>query len=270
MARLSERKNIIRNAIDVLGKPGSVKWRIFEKVNGKLNAPKIAQSLSLQPTNVTNDLRVLDDSGLIRAVGKIGKSVIYDKIPELKHVNLKSHVKIAKTGKVITPIKVELRPKIPTDIPFLTSDDISNLRRMPEAYAILYAFENSVRKFIQKVGQDHYSNSWWNNLNISGGIQKTLQIRRNEEDENRWHEKRNAHEIYYTDFKDLESIIINNWKIFKNFFPKKDGQFFVKRVLKTVVPGRNIIAHSNPLHPREVRRLIENYTDWKNQMKGTS
>ncbi len=87
-----------------------------------------------------------------------------------------------------------------------------------------------------------------------------------EDQDNRWHERRKAHEIYYTDFKDLEAIIINNWPIFKTFFPRTDGQFFVKRVLSPILPSRNIIAHTNPITSKEARRLALNFQDWRDQL----
>lgn len=95
MTRLAELDSIIRNALVVLGKPGSRRWRVFEAVNGRLNTSQIAKNLNKRETNVAGELAILRDRGLIVAVKTKGRVSTYAKIPELKGVNLR---KFAKKG----------------------------------------------------------------------------------------------------------------------------------------------------------------------------
>jgi DNA-binding transcriptional ArsR family regulator len=263
MSRLADRHNIIANAQRVLGKPESVRWRIFEKINGKLASAQIADSLSLEQPNVARDIKVLDDAGLIVKTSQKGNAGIYDKVPDLKHVNLKHQPKAPQPS--IQP-KLPAKRKVLPDIPYFTPNDLSELNRNTDAYQALYAFENSVRNFISTVATNRFASNWWSSLKLTTDLKKSITERMTEDQDNRWHGKRKAHEIYYTDFKDLESIIINNWPTFSSFFPRKDGQFFVKRVLSPILPSRNIIAHTNPITSKEARRLALNFQDWRDQL----
>lgn len=94
MSKLASYEQILLSAARVLGRPNSAKWKIFHLVNGKLTGPEIAKKLKMKAaTNCANDLTELHNKGLIEPIAKIGNATIYQKIPELRNVNLKPYTK---------------------------------------------------------------------------------------------------------------------------------------------------------------------------------
>ena len=86
-----------------------------------------------------------------------------------------------------------------------------------------------------------------------------MKTRQEKEGRNRWHARRGAAEIYYTDFGDLSSLIQNNWADFEDLFP--DVNWVVTR-LTELEASRNIVAHNNLLDRREVERIKIYLADW--------
>jgi hypothetical protein len=132
--------------------------------------------------------------------------------------------------------------------------------KMSEVYSLIYVLENSFRHLIRGILEKKHGSDWWNRANIPSDIKKLVESRQKHEEANRWHAKRGAHEIYYTDFNDLGRIIVNNWDDFRQIFLK---QHRLRTKLEEIELSRNIVAHSNPLPDREVRRLKLNFEDWK-------
>jgi hypothetical protein len=94
-------------------------------------------------------------------------------------------------------------------------------------------------------------------------VQTKVSERQAKEGRNRWHVLRGEHEIYYTDFGDLKSLIQNNWGLFDELFP--DQNWLIAR-LDELEASRNIIAHSNLLDERELTRLQLYLHDWTRQV----
>lgn len=118
---------------------------------------------------------------------------------------------------------------------------------MAEIYAYLYAVENSLRLFIMKVAGE--------NLLISSQLKRNIDIRKEKERENKWLSIRGSEDIFYLDFKDLVTIIDNNWVIFKNYFP---DQGFIIPKIKEMAECRNHIAHNSYIDKDECN-LIKTY-----------
>jgi predicted HTH transcriptional regulator len=66
----------------------SDRLRVFELVNGKQTAEQIARTLKRRPNHIYENLRLLEDAGLIQpkldrngTVKKIGRSTLYEKVP---------------------------------------------------------------------------------------------------------------------------------------------------------------------------------------------
>lgn len=92
---------------------------------------------------------------------------------------------------------------------------------MSKVYPIIYVLENSFRQLIMRTLEKKHGKEWWNYAAIPGDVKKQVLSRMKQEDENRWHAKRGAHPIFYTDFSDIGTIIINNWSEFKDVFKKQ-------------------------------------------------
>ena len=117
-----------------------------------------------------------------------------------------------------------------------------------EAYLAFFCFENSARELIQqKLSENHGATDWWDNC-ASSTIKKKVIERQEKEGKNRWHMKRGASEIYYTDFGDLASLIRNNWEDFADLFP--DPEWVITRFTE-LESSRNIVAHNNVLEKNE-------------------
>ncbi len=125
---------------------------------------------------------------------------------------------------------------------------------MAEAYTYLYSVENSLRLFIEKVSKEKYGENYFSSLTITKSLQRTIDERKKNADAQKWLSVRGT-ELYYLDFKDLGSIIDNNWEIFKNYFPTQE---FILAKLNDMAECRNKIAHNSYINDIE-RNLIKTY-----------
>jgi len=125
-------------------------------------------------------------------------------------------------------------------------------------------FQNSVRKFVQKIMEEKFGKDWWKKANINSNIFRKVKIRKEDEDKNRWHGKRGTHEIFYTDIEELMSIMENNWEVFEHHLPK---QHIIKAIIEIIGTSRNVIAHNNPLSKDDILALKLNYKRWTRQVK---
>lgn len=135
------------------------------------------------------------------------------------------------------------------------------LRAMP-AYLAFFCLENAVRELVIERMTDAIDAAWWDS-GASSDLKKKVQSRQDKEGVNRWHIRRGAQEIYYTDFGDLMSIIRNNWSVFEDLFP---DQNWIANRLSELEASRNIIAHSNTLDDRELARVRMYLQDWARQV----
>nr|WP_246280460.1 Swt1 family HEPN domain-containing protein [Cellulomonas humilata] len=130
------------------------------------------------------------------------------------------------------------------------------------AYLAFFCLENAVRELVEERLREAIGSSWWEDC-VSAKIQGKVAERREKEGVNRWHVRRGAQEIYYTDFGDLVAIIRNNWDKFEDLFP--DQNWLINR-LNELEASRNVIAHSNKLDQREMDRISMYVQDWLRQV----
>lgn len=136
-------------------------------------------------------------------------------------------------------------------------------QRIADVYPDMYHYENLVRHTVITVLEKQYKNDWWNQPNVvSKPIKEKVEDRKKLEGRKRWHSKRGSHEIFYTDFGDLNDIILTNVNLFKPVF----GDLEIGADLRRLELSRNIIAHNNPLPPREVQRIKMALEDLKKQL----
>jgi len=156
-----------------------------------------------------------------------------------------------------------IRKKI-VDVFGLPANLSNEAKKMSDIYPDLYVLENLVRYVVKNVLQDKYGNKWWNNRNVvSGKIAKKVEERKRFERENRWVARRGTHEIFYTTLRDLSRIIATNSKEFKNIFANLE----IEAELRKLEPSRNVIAHNNPLPPREFSRIKLCRDDLEKQLR---
>jgi len=136
-------------------------------------------------------------------------------------------------------------------------------QRMADVYPDMYLYENLVRHTVMTVLEKQYGKDWWVEPNVvSQKIRERVEGRKKLEGENRWHSRRGNHNIFYTDFGDLNNIISNNINHFKPVL----GDLEIGADLRRLELSRNIIAHNNPLPPREVQRIKMALEDLRKQL----
>lgn len=125
---------------------------------------------------------------------------------------------------------------------------------MAEVYTYLYAVENSLRLFIEKVFMNFYGEDYFSKINVTRALRDTISNRKEKAASNKWLSVR-GNELFYLDFKDLGSLIDNNWEQFKAYFPNRD---FIIPKLNEMAECRNLIAHNSYIGEIE-RNLIKTY-----------
>ena len=152
----------------------------------------------------------------------------------------------------------------------LSQRHMDDARRMAEVYPLLYAFENSVREFIDGHLTATYGPNWSDDTKIvNSDMKKRVDRNRNAEKRHRYHSTRSARFIYYTDIGDLPLIVQsqNGWKVFKGLKAFPSDKWLAARI-ETVEPSRNVIAHMNPVKKRDVDRVKLTFEDWLDQVRG--
>lgn len=161
---------------------------------------------------------------------------------------------------------IELGKGLKVTDPLLPNQLVNEAIQMANVYPVVYVLENSVRNLISHVMTARHSDKWWDQK-VGWTIKKNVQTRIEKEDKNRWHGKRGAHPIFYTDIEDLKSIIITNWSDFKDIFP---NQQWVTVRIDEIGMSRNVVAHNNPLGKRDIQRLKLYLDDWTRQISGVA
>jgi hypothetical protein len=139
--------------------------------------------------------------------------------------------------------------------------------RMAAVYPILYAFENSVREFIDGHLTNAYGDKWSDDPRIvNTTIKSRVERNRNAQTRHRYHSRRTARFIYYTDLGDLPLIAHseNGWKVFKPLLPSDK---WLPGIVEKIEASRNVVAHMNPLAKRDVDRIRLNFEDWMEQIR---
>jgi hypothetical protein len=137
-------------------------------------------------------------------------------------------------------------------------DDIKQKGKdMAEVYLYLYCVENSLRLFIEKVAKDRLGDGYFDQLKLNKGIRENVSHRKQQESKNKWLRLRGDSEIFYLDFKDLGTIIQNNWDLFSSYFP---DQSWILTKINELGECRNLVAHNSFIqnHEKDVIRVYYN------------
>ena len=165
------------------------------------------------------------------------------------------------------PIKVLQLGQIKIPANALSQQHVADATRMADVYPLLYVFENSMREFVDGHLTAVYGGDWPEdpkivNTTVKGRVERN----RNAETRHRYHSRRTARFVHYTDLGDLPLIVHseNGWKVFKPLFPS--DKWLHARV-EVIEASRNVVAHMNPLQKRDIDRIRLNFEDWLDQIK---
>jgi hypothetical protein len=245
---------------------------INKKIMGELKKKKTLPTIY----KLINDTRkeygnllTKEDAAIILA-GQLGidptKYIQKEELERIRHTP--RQVKTIETKRKAESKNSELKIKnVPLGVPFIENKVIQDCNKMSEVYQLFYLFENSIRLFISSTLQSIYNSDDWWEKSVPKKVKDNVETRKKDEDENRWHARRGAHNIYYTTFGDLKAIITENnknWAVFRSYFP---NQTWIASRLSELELSRNIIAHNNPLPNDEINRIKLYFKDWIKQIK---
>jgi len=144
----------------------------------------------------------------------------------------------------------------------LDSELVRDSHKMSAVYIAIASFENMIRELISNRLLEEKDANWWEEC-VSIDIKKRAENKINEESKIRWHQPRGISPIYFTELKDLVSIIQNNWEHFEDLLPDVD---WVRHIVKTIERSRNVIMHSGQLSLEDIERVGMNIRDWVRQV----
>lgn len=170
--------------------------------------------------------------------------------------------KVGRKRRLVNALSLE--KEIWDRLPFDLMDDelLALSKRMATVYCILNVFENSVRKFITKILQESFQESWWEK-GVSETIRTKAESRREEEEKTKWHSQRGDDNINYIEFGDLLSIMIKNYQLFEPHIQSID---WAKSILSPLEKSRNVVMHSGELGKEDIDRVGTLIRDWIKQV----
>lgn len=160
----------------------------------------------------------------------------------------------------LTPERVAKK----VSLDYLDKELIADAQKMAGVYIAIASFENMLRGILSDVLLEELGESWWASDSISSDIRKKAEKKQTDEGQNRWHTPRGLNPIFFTELKDLVSIICNpnNWPYFENLFGDPD---WVRHSVKSLERSRNVIMHSGQLTIEDIERVGLVIRDWVRQ-----
>ncbi|HEY4321936.1 MAG TPA: Swt1 family HEPN domain-containing protein [Gemmatimonadales bacterium] len=156
--------------------------------------------------------------------------------------------------------------RMAADSQLLAPTVLKDIERMQAVYGQLYIIENSMRSVIRLVMAAKYGSDWWETM-VNGKVKtvrENADQRRRGENARRWHQKRGAHPIDYTDLKDLGSIIqAHRAEFFPAVFGDGDAIAWFESFMRELEPSRNVVCHMNPLDAHNVKDIAMKLERWK-------
>jgi hypothetical protein len=150
---------------------------------------------------------------------------------------------------------------------YFDSSLVDNAKKMSAVYIAIASFENMLRGIVVEKLLIEKGENWWNSDAISSDIRRKADNKLVDEKQNRWHTPRGISPIYFTELKDLVSIICKpqNWEFFEDLFGDPD---WVRHSIKSLERSRNVIMHSGQLTLEDIERVGIVIRDWIRQVGG--
>lgn len=169
--------------------------------------------------------------------------------------------------KVVTRVKdVRVGGSVSISDPVLPARIIAEAKEMAEkVYPVLYVFENSVREVVRRVLESSIGQNWWEEC-APEGVRRTVTDRMRQESDIPWHGARGVHPIFYTDIKDLVSIV-RSAKAWQALKPVLGSIEWFSQLVNCIGASRNPVAHMNPISRHDRDRVIVNFRDWERVVK---
>lgn len=145
---------------------------------------------------------------------------------------------------------------------YFSRDLRERAEKMTYAYCLFYCFENEVRELVAQRLSERKGANWWAD-SVPTNVQKRVENKKQEIENNKWHQAVIGADVNHTLFGDLSSIIISQWQEFEELFPSQD---WVRVRLNELERSRNVIAHGNLLPEAEIERLERYLQDWVRQV----
>ena len=145
----------------------------------------------------------------------------------------------------------------------LPDDVMQKGLQMAEVYLYLYVVENYLRLFIEKVLTQNFGPAYIAKTNVPRSILNAVAIRKDQENKNLWISVRGNSDLFYFDFKDLGSLILNNWDIFKSYFP---DQAWIGSKIDELGNCRNLVAHNSVIGDHEIDVIRINFRSITKQL----
>jgi len=82
---------------------------------------------------------------------------------------------------------------------------------MTYAYCLFYCFENSVRELVAQRLEERKGADWWT-VDVPANVQKRADGKKEQIENNKWHQAVIGADVNLTLFGDLASIIITQWQ----------------------------------------------------------
>lgn len=144
----------------------------------------------------------------------------------------------------------------------LDPDTVADATKMSAIYIAIASFENMVRELISNRLLEEKGANWWD-TQVSTDVMKRAERKIKEQARIRWHGTRGISPIFFTELKDLVSIIQQNWQSFEDLLPDID---WVRHIVRTIERSRNVIMHSGQLSIDDIERVGMNIRDWIRQI----
>lgn len=126
---------------------------------------------------------------------------------------------------------------------------------MSEAYIYMYAIENTIRGFIEKVLVAKYGDVYFNKIKLTKNINTKLSSRKADASIKKWLSFNSESDIHFLDFIELGDIIRENWSDFNTYFPNQE---FILSKVSELADARNRIAHNSYIGETE-RTMLKAY-----------
>jgi hypothetical protein len=140
-------------------------------------------------------------------------------------------------------------------IDLLSAELMNKGFEMSEAYIYMYAIENSLRQFVEKVCKQLYGENYFDSIKLTKRISTKIESRKKDASVKQWLSFNSNSDMYYLDFIELGDIIKENWTDYKSYFP--DQEFIIPKI-NEIADARNRIAHNSYIGDTE-RIMLKAY-----------
>lgn len=201
------------------------------------------------------DVLDLDDDVKSRLIGycdtimpkNVGFDVLHVELsPSLENEDLEHHSLESDLNEFSNSVGATEQFYIPEDV-------LLKGKEMMNVYLYLYAIENYLRLFIERICIQAHGRDYFSKLTLTKNIRDTINGRKRNEEINRWISVRGDSELFYLDFIELASLIQNNWELFKGYFP---DQSWISSKLNELYGIRNLVAHNSYVGEHE-RNILQ-------------